>query len=87
MIFNVGMHDCKNIDKTEMVSGILWMCPCCISIGIENKVFDNAKMQIITKIISGKNTERKKVNKRRTIQDDFDDIVIEAEIHMRDQMQ
>ena len=85
MICNVGMHDCKNKDNKEIVSGILWMCPCCSSIGIENKVFDNAKMQVISKIISRKNTERKRANKRRRIQDEFNDIVVEAEIHVRDQ--
>merc|ERR1712106_1195718 len=61
------------------------MCPCCSSIGIENKVFDNVKMQVISKIIIRKNTESKRANKRRRVQDDFDDIVVEAEIHMRDQ--
>merc|ERR1712106_1143749 len=86
MICNIGMHDCKRIDKTEMVSGILWMCHCCSSIGTENKVFDNVKMKIISKIISGKNTNRKSVNKRKRIQDDFNEIVVvEAEIHVRDQ--
>ena len=86
MICNIGMHDCKSIDKNEMVSGILWMCHCCSSIGTENKVFDNVKMQIISKIISGKNTVRKRVNKRKRIQDNFNDIVVvEAEIHVRDQ--
>ena len=86
MICNIGMHDCKSIDKNEMVSGILWMCHCCSSIGTENKIFENVKMQIFTKIISENNTDRKRVNKRKRIQENFNEIVVvEAEIHVRNQ--
>ena len=40
----------------------------------------------MSKTISGNNTDRKRVNKRKRIQDNFNEIVVvEAEIHVRNQ--
>jgi len=98
MMCNVGMHDCKKIDKNDLVSGIVWICSGCKTNCIEHKIFENAKKQIILNTIGGKDSKSKNIDvkhnevkvtksvnhKRKRIQEDFEIIEVEAEIHTKD---
>ncbi|CAL4091958.1 unnamed protein product, partial [Meganyctiphanes norvegica] len=64
MLCNVGMHNCKKMDKNLMVSGLSWMCHGCSVTSKENNIIENAKMQIINKTINGNQLKGKIENKR-----------------------
>ncbi|CAL4121494.1 unnamed protein product [Meganyctiphanes norvegica] len=64
MLCNIGMHNCKKMDKNLMVSGLSWMCHGCSVTSKENNIIENAKMQIINKTLNGNQLKGKIESKR-----------------------
>ena len=61
---NVGMHDCRQMDRNSLISGLVWMCPECSSVENEDNVIKNIQMKKITEM-SQYSTERKPVETRK----------------------
>ena len=85
-VCDVGIHECKKIDKESLVSGLLWMCQECSDEMKQNSIIEKLRMKLITKATSktapkdtpvnrkSNEIKRNKINERKKHQDDMEKI-------------